>query len=183
MLFNQLIKNQRKALGISQVELASQSGLSLPTIQKIEAGLGNPSLDTLEALLPPLGYSFHFQPRSADWEYLQACGLPLSDYDGNLSKTLKLSHLDLAKFILEIRIALVELFVKREHAAEDSPYDQRSRKIESLLALILGLKLHYPSIYEMIGRSEILSRIEEQLGNPKLIKLKRLALSGVSRFL
>lgn len=43
--------NRRRALGISQAELAEQSGVSISLISKIEAGFhSNPTLDIMEKL-------------------------------------------------------------------------------------------------------------------------------------
>jgi len=173
MLFYQILSFQRKALGISQSELAFQSGLSLPTIQKLEAGSGNPSLETLEALLPHLGYRFRFEPRGADWEYLKACGLPLTSSHEERVKTKYKARLQPQKLLTEIRAALVEI------ASSES----ESRKKEALLALLLALKIHYPPLYQKLRRSQLLSQFEKYDDNPKLIKLKRLALSGLSKFL
>lgn len=172
MLFSQLLIQQRKRLGLSQSALAFQSAVSLPTIQKLEAGAGNPSLETMEALLPVLGYSIHFRPRAADWEFLQACGLPL------MGRSVKSSiRTDKSRLIQEIRSALVEL--------EDikNPEEGVSRKKESLLALLLALKTHYPSVYQELKKSELIQIAETQLNQSKLLKLKRIALSRLSKFL
>jgi transcriptional regulator with XRE-family HTH domain len=45
-----LIRDRRKALGLSIHELADQSGLSYNAIQFIESGKSNPRTDTLEAI-------------------------------------------------------------------------------------------------------------------------------------
>ncbi|MFM8269420.1 MAG: helix-turn-helix domain-containing protein [Pseudomonadota bacterium] len=164
MFFGQTISSQRKRLGLSQSELAFQSKVSLPTIQKLEAGTGNPSLETMEALLLVLGYSISFHPREADWEFLQACGLPLT---GHFNQAIKPNKERLQQ---EIRLALTTL-------------KEEGRKKESLLALLLALKTHYPSIYKPLEKSELVRDAEIQLNQPKLIKLKRIALSKLSKFL
>ncbi|MCB0351789.1 MAG: helix-turn-helix transcriptional regulator, partial [Bdellovibrionales bacterium] len=47
----ELFQKRRRALGLSQVELAELTEVSLPTIQNIEGGKGtNPSLDVLNKL-------------------------------------------------------------------------------------------------------------------------------------
>ena len=42
------MKLQRKALGITQQDLADMSEIAISTIKKIESGKGNPSLSTVE---------------------------------------------------------------------------------------------------------------------------------------
>jgi putative transcriptional regulator len=49
------IKERRKALGISQEDLASLSGVSLRTLKTIESGKSNPTLQTLFDLVNVLG--------------------------------------------------------------------------------------------------------------------------------
>jgi transcriptional regulator with XRE-family HTH domain len=45
----------RKAMGYSQRSLSAKSGVAYATIQAIEGGEGNPTIDTLEALSKTLG--------------------------------------------------------------------------------------------------------------------------------
>ena len=49
------IKKRRELLGLLQPQLASISGVSTRTIQLVEMGKGNPSLDTLIKIADPLG--------------------------------------------------------------------------------------------------------------------------------
>jgi transcriptional regulator with XRE-family HTH domain len=171
MLFAGLIAQQRRRLGHSQSALAFQSGVSLPTIQKIEAGIGNPSLDTVEALISVLGYSIRFAPKLADWEFLQACGLPLT---GEVSAAIRPNK---DRLLQETYSALIELEEVRDTEAGVS------RKKEALLALLLALKTHYPSVYKEMKKNEWVQNAELQFNQSKLIKLKRIALSKLSKFL
>lgn len=50
-----VIKKRRELLGLLQPQLASISGVSTRTIQLVETGKGNPSLDTLIKIADPLG--------------------------------------------------------------------------------------------------------------------------------
>lgn len=52
-----IIRKRRELLGLVQSQLADISGISVRTIQLIEQGKGNPSLDTLIKLVDPLGLS------------------------------------------------------------------------------------------------------------------------------
>ena len=49
------LRQRRELLGLLQAQLASLSGVSTRTIQLVEQGKGNPSLQTLIQLASPLG--------------------------------------------------------------------------------------------------------------------------------
>ena len=49
------IRKRRELLGLLQPQLASISGVSTRTIQLVEMGKGNPSLETLIKIADPLG--------------------------------------------------------------------------------------------------------------------------------
>jgi transcriptional regulator with XRE-family HTH domain len=51
----QSILQRRELLGLLQPQLAALSGVSTRTIQLIEQGKGNPSIETLIKLADPLG--------------------------------------------------------------------------------------------------------------------------------
>ncbi len=58
------ITNRRKALGISQNDLAEMSGVSIATIKNIERGKGNPSFGTVEKILTVLGMEIIFKVKN-----------------------------------------------------------------------------------------------------------------------
>ena len=49
------IRQRRELLGLVQPQLAALSGVNTRTIQLVEQGKGNPSLETLLRLIDPLG--------------------------------------------------------------------------------------------------------------------------------
>jgi len=53
--------SRRAVLGITQEQLSNLSGVGIKTIYKLEQGLGNPSLDTLEKVLEVLGLELHIK--------------------------------------------------------------------------------------------------------------------------
>lgn len=63
MNLREVIKARRKVLGISQLDLAEMSGISLPTVKDIERGLANPSLSTISKLLDVLGMEIVYRVR------------------------------------------------------------------------------------------------------------------------
>lgn len=54
--FGKKIEERRTKLGISQQDLSEISGVSLRTINSIENDSCNPSIETLQKILDPLGY-------------------------------------------------------------------------------------------------------------------------------
>ena len=62
---------------MSQVDLAFRTGVSLPTIQNIEAGTANPSIAILKKIVNCFGYEITITPSEPDWKKLIALGLPM----------------------------------------------------------------------------------------------------------
>ena len=54
---------QRKALGITQQDLADMSEIAISTIKQIESGKGNPSLSTVEKIMDILGMEVKYEIR------------------------------------------------------------------------------------------------------------------------
>lgn len=54
-----MIRRRRAVLGLLQPQLATISGVSLRTIQMVEGGKANPSIDTLMQIADPLGLTLH----------------------------------------------------------------------------------------------------------------------------
>jgi len=63
-IFGNVIKNRRKALSITQRELAALSGVGINTLTKIERGEANPSLKVLLSILDTLGLQINIQIKS-----------------------------------------------------------------------------------------------------------------------
>lgn len=60
------IKERRILLGITQQDLADISGVALRTIKQIEAGKGNPSINTLNKIVNVLGMSLDLSIKNLD---------------------------------------------------------------------------------------------------------------------
>jgi len=58
------IKSRRKALRVTQPELAELAGVSVNTLYKIERGQANPTLDTLEKIANILGMEMCLQVKN-----------------------------------------------------------------------------------------------------------------------
>ena len=63
MKIQEVMKLQRKALGISQQDLADMSEVAISTIKQIESGKGNPSLSTVEKIMDILGMEVKYEIR------------------------------------------------------------------------------------------------------------------------
>ena len=60
MNIDNIIKQRRKTISLTQEDLAEMSGISLATIKNIERGAGNPSWSTVEKICDVLGLSISF---------------------------------------------------------------------------------------------------------------------------
>ena len=60
MSIDNIIKQRRKTISLTQEDLAEMSGISLATIKNIERGAGNPSWSTVEKICDVLGLSISF---------------------------------------------------------------------------------------------------------------------------
>ena len=63
MKIQEVMKLQRKALGITQQDLADMSEIAISTIKKIESGKGNPFLSTVEKIMDILGMEVKYKIR------------------------------------------------------------------------------------------------------------------------
>ena len=68
MDISQIISERRKALGITQTELAEMAGVGIATVKDIERGKGNPSLKTLEQLCTVLGFEIELKIKRLNYE-------------------------------------------------------------------------------------------------------------------
>lgn len=60
------MKKRRKALRITQLDLAEIAGVGLATVKDIERGKGNPSLATVEKIMLVLGMEIRYEIRNLD---------------------------------------------------------------------------------------------------------------------
>ena len=61
----QVIRKRRELLGLLQPQLSSISGISIRTIQLVELGKANPSLETLIKIADPLGLQLNLSIKEA----------------------------------------------------------------------------------------------------------------------
>lgn len=63
MSVQEVMKERRKKLGITQQDLAEMAEVGISTIKQIESGKGNPSLGTVEKIMEVLGMEIKFDVR------------------------------------------------------------------------------------------------------------------------
>ena len=137
--------------------------MSLATLQNLEAGTANPSLAILRRLFNVLGLDLTVRPEPADWDMLAALGLPLSTVSG------RRPNIDIRDLPKQVKRAAVEL-------SDEEPGADRERRLESLQALLLALRQHFPGIYRRwFGRVPIVWTLVPQEPTGRVIKLSRVA--------
>jgi transcriptional regulator with XRE-family HTH domain len=174
---NEIIKTKRRDLGLSQSQLAFEAGVSLPTIQNIEAGKANLSQSTLEDILVVLGLKLQVAVVGMDWDKVVSLGVPLTG-----SKELPQSSISTAKeFIMSLDDFLKSLSMRKEEMLKSS------RNWEAFTAFLWALDTHYSKILGRLRYSKkaksILSQNLELFEIGRLIKLRRIALANIGGFL
>ena len=160
----------RRALGLSQAALAAEAGVSLATVQNIEAGRANPSIGTLEKVLVPLGLRLALGPEPADWGALASLGLPLFDPDPT---PVPATPANLARHVHQ---AVHE--IEAEPGAPDA-----ERKRECLQALLLAVRTHFPSVHRAWFARSAPIRGMETPPSGRTIKLARIARARLAEYL
>jgi transcriptional regulator with XRE-family HTH domain len=164
------LSHNRKVYGLSQVALAVKSGVSLPTIQNIEAGKSNPSLDVIEKLGAALGFLILFEQKEPEWSLLSDHGLPLLDnfntHQNNMS--------DRIQFVNELLLACVWISEK----------SNCEREREALQALVVAIRDHYSTFYNKnLAHSKSVQQLSHLPMTGRVIKLRRIAIASLSRWL
>ena len=167
MLFN--LKQLRVDSGWSQVKLAHESGVSLPTIQNIEADKANPTIEVLEKLLKALGLEIQIFSSPFNSERASSFGVPLSSSQAKTRINVNKNTLK-----TETRQWLQNLNEKKLSEREEL----------SVIAFLRGIHDHYPSYY----RNEISTplfdeKIRKYQKDGRVIKLRRIALANMSHYL
>jgi len=163
MSFGSVIKKFRTKAGLSQVELSSLSGVSLPTIQNIEREHANPSLTTLEAIGQELGLELRFVPEAIDWDYLIKAGLPLTQTSvSDQVLTWENTQRELRKLVC---LSL-------------SPREEKA-----VAAMLMAIRDHYPGVAKRSFQKKLCGHFSHLFGEPEVLKLKRISTSKLSDYL
>lgn len=159
----------RQALGMTQTELAARAGVSLATVQNLEAGRANPALETAGRILACLGLRLEPAQVAPDWPGLAAHGLPMA---GARSDGAPRSPASLRRLLEGALLA---------SRGEDN---RDSRRSEALQALMLALAHGYPSLYgAWFSRSPLAKAWLGASPSGRVIKLRRIALGVLGAYL
>lgn len=156
---------KRKSLGLSQVSLATLAGISLPTLQNIEAGKANPSWDVVTKLSKALKIKITLESDEIDWALVCSLGVPMMS-----EKPIKRQFSEAAES--ELKRVYFEIFKLNKILSE--------RELEALIAYAMALRDHEPTYFKtfkkFVSESELNKKIK-QMNFSRLIKLRRIALA------
>ncbi|OFZ79470.1 MAG: hypothetical protein A2583_03465 [Bdellovibrionales bacterium RIFOXYD1_FULL_53_11] len=159
-------------LGISQQTLASDAGISLPTIQNIESGRANPCLKVLMAICSRLGLEMRTVAAAAPWDTLALCGAPIS-----AKVPVRSLNRDSKTLVMALGLCCRELRESSDEAGSE-------RKKEAIEGLLLAIYTHYPSFYKKsIQPAGLIHGFFPFHPSGRVIKLKRQALCVIAGYL
>lgn len=155
------IKKLRLSRGLTQSQLAHQSGVSLPTIQNIEALKANPSLMILERILDSLDAKLELSVNLKNPDIIEIFNMDLSEFKK-----------------INLKLLLKKL-------NQNSNAKNQSRHLDLFIALYAALLQSYPnwlkknSLYKNIKTEyDIISR---NMDLNRHIKFRRIWLSKLSQ--
>lgn len=162
----QKIINLRHQFGLSQMELAKKAKVSLATIQNLEAGKANPSLETIQKILSSLGSQFDISDKSTNIEMLNKLGLPL------------LVSEEIAKDVT-VEILVDELKIAFKN------YDKSEHRLKTVLeSCYLALKSHYKSFFK---KYFLKMPVMKEMDNIKItgqhLKFRRIIIGNFARYI
>lgn len=168
MNYSDRIQKLRLQMGLTQTQLAIRAGVSLPTIQKIEAGIANPGFEIVETIFSCLNQKLHFVPKEPDWDSLANYGVPLSTKHTVANKSEK-------ALLILVRSAL-DFF--------ETTKPEMRREWEAFAAFLLALKTHFGPTWKKLQpfhdcANELIGKVE----HGRLLKLRRLSIAQQASYL
>lgn len=106
MEWSTLLRQRRELCKLTQTELAVRAGVSLPSIQNMEAGRANPSLKTLEKVFSIVGIRIEFH---AEEHPVVAPPAPAASAKKVIDEAEPSQALDLGKVLKDVSGELAEL--------------------------------------------------------------------------
>jgi transcriptional regulator with XRE-family HTH domain len=160
------LRQNRQARGLSQQKLAQNAGVSLATIQNLEAGKGNPELFTIQSIANALSLELELNQKEVKSEELVELGVPLLSKEERIPLRRGSAHL--AERISHLGSGLINL-------------RPQSREGIALVSYLCALQDHYPSIWNRLG-PEVKSWLSINTKNVSP-KLRRLSLTTLGKIL
>lgn len=175
MKLGAILRKNRRAKGLTQPEVASRAGVRLATLQNIESDKGNPTLDTIEAILDCLGPSLatkEMRPAVQWHEFLDSLctyGLPIMQQHSAEPR----GHSPPRPQTL--------LQMMNMNSPKSFKKKLEGRELEALVSFAAAIADHYPSTWQLIRPewNEFLTH-RRSIVRPKL---RRLALQSLARYL
>ncbi len=160
------VRKRRNQLGLTQSDLSRLSGISVATIQNLEAGIANPSFESLTALLSALELELHVSSIPVKWDFLAICGLPIFQVEDFSEPP---DPLKMAKELCK--------------AIEPSILNENSRVRDAIQALLIAVKIHYPKVFRQYFNDKKFDAILKRAFDGRVIKLEKIALAKLGRYL
>jgi transcriptional regulator with XRE-family HTH domain len=168
MQIGPLIKTQRHKKKLTQMQLAVQAKVSLPTIQNLESGKGNPTLSLLTKVCAPLDLSIEPSSEEPDWGLLVRCGLPLGGSPLDASTKISSTPLTPQRLAEHIHKALKSVRIKK-------------RIQEALASFIWAIQKEYASFYAYsLATPQVEAFLKKHPLKGRIIKLKRMTSERLS---
>lgn len=161
MRFDLETKIRREQQKLTQAELSQLSGVSIPLIQKLEYGDGNPSLTTMKKISDALGFDIEIKERPVDWELICKAGVPLAGYKEYLKPVNKVA------------------VIREVKKAWNKDLDLRHR--EALAAFILAINRHYKLIWVKHFK-DFNFKDSKDFDPNRMLKLSRIAISKIQDY-
>ncbi len=162
------ICRHRRNLGLTQTQVALASGVSLATVQNIEAGRTNPTWSTIRKVTREVALAPGWTPASPDWDVLVALGLPMVS-----ARSVQVAR-KAERLVRELAPALVA-------AAEGA---LAPRELDALRALLLALRTHFPVLFRTHWeRSPPVRILLADEPDGRTIKLYRITRATLSEYL
>lgn len=175
MEIGKIILNQRNNMGLSQVALAARSGVSLPTIQNIEAGRANPAWATLESLFKILAVEVQFKAKPIDLKLWALHGVPLTSADIHSEKYQKPQSSRLKKMLKSLAGQL------------PTGEDFQRKEWQAFLAFLWAIHENYPTFFKQIDKgsqyTELLEKTYLQTNSEIFQKFKAISTEKLAAYM
>ena len=162
------LKDLRKQCQLSQMELAYECGVSLPTIQKIESGQSNPTWEVLQKITRTFGLEIRLEDAPIQVPLAIAYGVPLlGEEDPSIACNSRTLRLESRKWLRHWRSGKLS-----------------EREVLAFSAFYLAIRNHFPDFYQIsIATPWLDQALKDQEKDGHVIKLYRIALTRLSQYL
>lgn len=165
--FGPAIRSARLARELSQSQVASRSGVSLATVQNLEAGRANPALNTLVAICKTVGLELFSRPVQGGDILLSFSGLGIPLLESGTQGVLRPSR---------------ERLVSAFNANVNSLKRLKGREESAIGSFLWALRDHFPSVWRQLD-SPVEKWFNGRDQKTLSIKLRRFSVNALSEYL